>query len=64
MRLIHLQQNSCKKPMPLHPCKSHIEARQSTSESTEWPRCKPKKTKMYIHNKNLLVIVKEVMLHD
>ena len=26
--------------MPLHSCKSHIEARQSTSESTEWPQYK------------------------
>ena len=27
--------------MPLHSCKSHIEARQSTSESTERPQYKP-----------------------
>ena len=26
--------------MPLHPCKSHTEGRQSTSESTVWPRYK------------------------
>ena len=28
--------------MPLHSCKTHTEARQSTSESTEWSRYKPK----------------------
>ena len=26
--------------MPLHSCKTQTEARQSTSESTEWPRYK------------------------
>ena len=27
--------------MPLHSCKTHTEARQSTSESTEWSQYKP-----------------------
>ena len=27
--------------MPLHSRKTHIEARQSTSKSTEWPRYEP-----------------------
>ena len=27
--------------MPLHSCKTPIEARQSTSKSTEWPRYEP-----------------------
>ena len=27
--------------MPLQSCETHIEARQSTSESTKWPRYKP-----------------------
>ena len=41
MILIYLQQNFRKNPMSLHSCKSHIEARQSTSESKEWPQYKP-----------------------
>ena len=27
--------------MFLHSCKTHVEASQSTNESTEWPRYKP-----------------------
>ena len=41
--------------MPLHSCKSHIEARQLTSELIEWPQYKPQehssmkiKEKMYV----------------
>ena len=41
MRLIHLQENFCQKLMPLHSCKTHTEARQSNSESIEWPQYKP-----------------------
>ena len=42
--------------MPLHFCKTHTEARQSTSESTEWSQYKPQehsnmkiKERMHVH---------------
>ena len=41
MILIHLQQNFCLKPMPLHSCKTNTEARQSNSKLIEWPQYKP-----------------------